>query len=101
MAYPFMEEKFWERAWLKELVKKASLYPEGLNRTVFKVQAYDWKNNEWISDSTIRKWVRTLIAAGAHHVSYYPDGLFENRPDLKIARDIMSSRDFPYDKPKK
>jgi len=100
MAYPFIEEKFWERAWLRELVRKASLYSEGLNKSVFKVQAYDWKDNEWISDSTIRKWVRTLEAAGAHHVSYYPDGFFENRPGLKTARDIISSRDFPYDKPK-
>lgn len=101
MAYPKMEKKFWERTWLKELVKKASEYPDGLNKTVFKLQAYDWNDEEWISDSALRKWARTLIAAGAYHISYYPDDLFGNHPRLDTVRDIMSSRDFPFDKPRK
>ncbi len=99
MAYPRMEGKFWERDWLRELVRKAGERPDGLRKTVFKVQAFDWKEDEWIPDSKLRRWVRALVAAGAHHVSYYPDGLFEGRPGLGTARDIMSSRDFPLDKP--
>ena len=99
MAYPRMEKKFWERTWLRELVKKSSGFPNGLSKTVFKVQAYDWNDENWISDATLRKWIRTLISAGAYHVSYYPDGLFEERPGINTARDIMSARDFPFDKP--
>lgn len=93
MAYPKMEDIFWETSWLKSLVKKASEYPGGLNKTVFKTQAYDWKKDEWINSKTVNKWLRVLAAAGAHDISYYPDSYIDNKPDLKVIRDMISSKD--------
>ncbi len=98
MAYPKMEDIFWESRWLKSLVNKASAHPAGLDRTVFKTQSFNWKNDQWIDSSTVDKWLRTLVAAGAHHIAYYPDDYAENKPDLKIIRDMISTKDFPLDK---
>ncbi|HCE46883.1 MAG TPA: poly-beta-1,6-N-acetyl-D-glucosamine N-deacetylase PgaB [Lentisphaeria bacterium] len=98
MAYPRMEDIFWETRWLKSLVKKASEYPDGLNRTVFKTQAFNWKDDEWIDSGTVNKWLRILAAAGAHNIGYYPDDYIGNRPDCKIISDMISSKSFPFDK---
>ena len=100
MAYPRMEEIFWfnNNSWLSSLVKKASKYPDGLNRTVFKTQAQDWKNDDWIDSKTVDKWLRVLAAAGAHNIAYYPDNYIDNKPEMKIITDMISSKAFSFDK---
>ncbi|OGV41812.1 MAG: poly-beta-1,6-N-acetyl-D-glucosamine N-deacetylase PgaB [Lentisphaerae bacterium GWF2_49_21] len=98
MAYPRMEDIFWETRWLKSLVKKASEHPDGLNRTVFKTQAFDWEKDKWIDSDTVNGWLRILAAAGAHHIAYYPDDYIGNRPDARIISDMISSKYFPFDK---
>jgi len=98
MSYPRMEEVTFPERWLRELVKKASKTPGALEKTVFKVQSYDWEKKEWIKTSTVNDWLRTLAAAGALHLAYYPDDYTVNQPDEKIIREMISSRDFPYPK---
>jgi len=99
MAYPKMEDVsvFSEDSWLRSLVQKASKFPNGLDSTVFKTQAFDWKKDKWISSSTVNQWLRILVAAGAYHIAYYPDDYIGNRPDLKTISDMISSRYFPYE----
>jgi biofilm PGA synthesis lipoprotein PgaB len=98
MAYPKMEDVFWETSWLKSLVEKASEYPDGLNKTVFKTQAFDWKRKQWIDSGAVNKWLRILAAAGAHHIGYYPDDYEKDNPEMKIITDMISSRDFGFDR---
>lgn len=99
MAYPDMEGVFWETSWLKSLVKNAAEYPDGLDKTVFKTQSYDWANKKWTGTSTLIKRLRVLVAAGARHIAYYPDDYTVNEPDAKKIRTMMSIEDFPVREP--
>ncbi len=96
MAYPRMEDVKSPKRWLRGLVKKASRYPKGLEKTVFKVQAYNWKKDKWIPAKMLRKWLRWLVSAGARHIGYYPDDYVENHPDKDIIRWMISTEDFPF-----
>jgi biofilm PGA synthesis lipoprotein PgaB len=96
MAYPYMEEEKKAGPWLKKLVAAAKQQPGGLEKTVFKVQAYDWKRSQWLEADEICRWLRTLAAAGAQNLAYYPDNCLENIPDGKTMRRIMSTEDFPF-----
>jgi biofilm PGA synthesis lipoprotein PgaB len=96
MAYPLMEEINNPIAWLTSLVKETKRYPGAIEKTVFKVQTYDWKKERWINTKTINKWLRTLLAQGALHIGYYPDNFIENEPNERQIRLIMSTEDFPF-----
>ena len=96
MAYPLMEEVSNPVKWLRSLVKTAKNYPQGIEKTVFKVQSFDWEKESWIDTRTVIKWLRALLAEGALHVGYYPDNYLENEPDEAQIRFIMSTEDFPF-----
>jgi biofilm PGA synthesis lipoprotein PgaB len=96
MAYPYMEGVAHPKSWLAELVRKAKEYPQGLEKTVFKVQAYDWKAQSWIDSRTVNSWLRVLAANGARHLAYYPDNYTEKEPDKEIIRLMMATEDFPF-----
>lgn len=95
MAYPKMEDIFFSERWLRSLVRKAKKYPDGLRKTVFKAQAYDWGKDKWISTETVVDWLRVLLAEGAYNVAYYPDDYTVNEPDAKEIRTVISVQDFP------
>ena len=96
MAYPRMENVRNPEGWLRTLVEEVKAYPMGLQKTVFKVQTRDWERKKWISAETIDRWLRILVAGGALHLAYYPDNCFENKPDERIIRKMMSVEDFPF-----
>ncbi len=102
MAYPSMEGilKSDTRAWLENLVKQSLLFPNGLQKTVFKIQTYNWDKEKWIKGSTLDHWLRTLVKTGAQNLAYYPDDLFENQPRLSIIRRMMATEDFPFKRDK-
>ncbi|MFA5339232.1 MAG: poly-beta-1,6-N-acetyl-D-glucosamine N-deacetylase PgaB [Candidatus Omnitrophota bacterium] len=96
MAYPRMEKAGRPDKWLKKLVEDAKKYPDGINKTVFKVQAYDWDSKKWIETKTLDRWLKTLVASGARNVGYYPDDFTENEPDAGAIRLMMSTEDFSF-----
>ena len=96
MAYPRMEKVSQPDKWLKGLVEAAKKYPDGINKTVFKIQAYDWNRKKWIETKTVDRWLRTLVAAGARNVGYYPDDFVDNEPDADVIRLMMSTEDFSF-----
>ncbi|MBI4688463.1 MAG: poly-beta-1,6-N-acetyl-D-glucosamine N-deacetylase PgaB [Nitrospirae bacterium] len=96
MAYPQMEDVDRHSGWLERLVHNALEFPEGLNKTIFKIQTYDWKNKEWIKDGIILKELRTILASGGMHIAYYPDNFYENKPSLKSVRLEMSTQTNPF-----
>jgi poly-beta-1,6-N-acetyl-D-glucosamine N-deacetylase len=95
MAYPKMEKVRHIRRWLRRLVWIAQ-QPEGIAKTVFKVQTRDWKRERWIHTVTVHRWLHWLVAAGAHHVGYYPDSVLEDQPRQQQIRQMMSVEDFPF-----
>ncbi|MFH1282654.1 MAG: poly-beta-1,6-N-acetyl-D-glucosamine N-deacetylase PgaB [bacterium] len=96
MAYPYMEGVRSPKKWLEKLITLAKTYPEGIQKTIFKIQAYDWKQKRWIDSQELHKWLRTLVAAGASHVGYYPDNYIDNKPDMNTIRLMISTEDFPF-----
>lgn len=96
MAYPMTEEVARPAAWLKTLVIKARQHPQGLAKTVFKLQAYDWGRKRWIKSEILHRWMRILVAEGARHIGYYPDDCLTDEPRASVVRLMMSTEDFPF-----
>jgi poly-beta-1,6-N-acetyl-D-glucosamine N-deacetylase len=97
MAYPMMEEAHRPVTWLRGLVNKAHAHQGGLEKTIFKLQAYDWNSQDWIDSRTLIGWMRALAAEGAHHIGYYPDDFARDIPAQKTVRMMMSTKDFPFE----
>ena len=36
--------------------------------------------NQWVDENTLREEISYLLAIGARHVAYYPDGVTEDKP---------------------
>ncbi|HQP10863.1 MAG TPA: poly-beta-1,6-N-acetyl-D-glucosamine N-deacetylase PgaB, partial [Candidatus Omnitrophota bacterium] len=96
MAYPYLEEVKNPKKWLKELVAAVKTHPEGIEKTVFKVQTFDWKKQRWINSKIVDQWLEALVASGARHIAYYPDDYVKDHPQKNIIRSMMSVENFPY-----
>jgi biofilm PGA synthesis lipoprotein PgaB len=106
MAYPQMEKiggrwtKFGGRGkiknWMQELIDRVNIY-HGLNKTIFKVQAFNWASDKWIDAETLKNEISYLLSLGARNVAYYPDGVIENEPRCQDIAPIISGRDFSRD----
>jgi biofilm PGA synthesis lipoprotein PgaB len=99
MAYPQMEKIGGlgkTKKWLRELFTIVNNY-HGNNKVIFKIQAYDWKNDRWIDDDTLKQEITYLLSLGARHVVYYPDGVIEDKPSSKDIGTIISGREFSRD----
>jgi len=92
MAYAAMEGKKDHRKWYRELFEAAG-GREVARRVVFKLQAYDWKGEKWVSDGVIKEDITFLLSQGAQHVAYYPDNVYRNKPDVDTVAVILSAKD--------
>ncbi len=95
MAYPEMEEQAQAGPWLEKLVQHVRHYPGALKKTVFKLQTYDWKRQQWIDSDIILDRMRTILAAGGIHLGYYPDNVFTDNPKEQRIRLEMSLNTIP------
>ena len=100
MAMPLMENV--SRAdsgrWLDQLVGKVAAYPGALDKTVFELQAVDWRKERRISPDDgqlLAEWMRRLQRNGAQSFGYYPDNFLDDRPKLDAVRPVLSSARFP------
>ncbi len=98
LCCPEQEGLLFRERWLKSLVAKVKAHPQGLRKTVFNIQAYDWKDKEWIGSETLVSWLRAAIAEGAFSAGYFPDDFKSAKPGLKELRSIISYEDFPFNK---
>ena len=96
MAYPQMEDIDNTSSWLKGLVNTAKGKSGGIERSVFKVQSYDWKREKWLGDTVVLEEIRDLLSAGARHVAYYPDNPLLDRPGLRKIKLEMSTESYPF-----
>jgi biofilm PGA synthesis lipoprotein PgaB len=96
MAMPSMENAKNSDLWLTTLVEKAKAINNGINKTVFELQARDWKLKRNIDAKVLRQQIQVLTKAGAKHIGYYPDDFIQNSPDIETIRPYISSRNFPY-----
>ena len=81
-AMPFMEEAKNPKQWLTQLVKAAASQPEGLKKTVFELQAVNWKTQQKIPMPIFIEQLELLKTLGVTNIGYYPDNVFQDQPRL-------------------
>ncbi len=96
MAYPRLEKIRKPSPWLKELVRKTKEFPKGIEKTVFKIQSFDWQKEIWLDDMLLLEELRDILSAGGRHLAYYPDDLWADRPGLKVIKLEMSTQSYPF-----
>lgn len=96
MAMPWMEGAEDPDAWLMDLVHAVRQYPNGLERSLFEFQSYDWAGQQWIDESILESHASALIGQGALNLGYYPDDFLNNRPNSESMFQGISIRTFPY-----
>lgn len=96
MAMPYMENVKDANQWLESLVEIAKQRKNGLNKTVFELQARDWRLKQVVNSRQLAQQMQLLISVGAQHIGYYPDDFLNNQPQIEVIRPYISSRNFPY-----
>lgn len=100
MAMPLMENVPQDESarWLDRLVGGVAAYPGALDKTVFELQAVDWRRgrqNSLDDGRQLAEWMRRLQRNGAQSFGYYPDNFLDDRPKLDAVRPVLSSAWFP------
>jgi biofilm PGA synthesis lipoprotein PgaB len=96
MAYPQMEKAAQPRPWLRQLTQKVKAFPAGPPKTVFKLQSFDWQTNTWLPAAFLLEEMRDILSSGGRHIGYYPDNLWEDKPDLETVWLEMSTQSYPF-----
>lgn len=98
MAMPYLEgiAPSGHQKWFLQLFERVASYAEGIDKTVFEVQAFDWNHAEQISAEEFRTTVRYLQTLGARHLAYYPDDFLRDHPPLSILKREFSRRLYPF-----
>jgi biofilm PGA synthesis lipoprotein PgaB len=94
-AMPFMEEAQNPTQWLTQLVESVARYPNGLKKTVFELQAVDWKAKKNVPMPVFIGQLSLLKKHGAQHLGFYPDNVFEDQPRLLDIQQYFSLPALP------
>ncbi|CAB3708816.1 poly-beta-1,6-N-acetyl-D-glucosamine N-deacetylase PgaB [Achromobacter denitrificans] len=103
MAMPRMENvpEAREHAWLDRLVDAVARRPGALDKTVFELQARDWRTGPGRPESTpidtdvLAGWMARLQLRGARSFGYYPDDFSQDQPRLQGIRPAISEAWYP------
>ena len=96
MAMPYLENSDDPDLYLDRLAKAVAQRDGGLERTIFELQAIDWRTGTEIPATVLIRQMRRLQAAGVKHLAYYPDDFIANRPALEQLRQGISLADYPF-----
>lgn len=75
MAYPFMDKEEKPYEYLQK-VAQAVKAANGTDKTVVKIQSFDWDENKWIGADVFARQLKTLQQAGMKNLGYYPMGFY-------------------------
>ncbi len=100
MAMPLMENVPADKAnaWLDKLVRTVAQHPGALDKTVFELQAQDWRKTGSqvdIDGKQLVEWMRQLELSGAVNYGYYPDDFINDKPEMAEIRSTFSSFWYP------
>ncbi len=95
MAMPLMEGARDPDRFLDDLVAAVSAQPQGRARTLFELQARDWRTGAPVPPGTLARWIRRLELSGMHHIGYYPDDARADVPALGSLVPAFSVRSLP------
>ncbi len=92
MAMPYMEQAEDPTKFYQDIVKRVKQYPNGIKKTVFELQATNWRTNKPVPSQEMADTIRSLYQQGAMHVGYYPDDPFKDHPDTKTMHDVFATK---------
>lgn len=99
MAMPLMEgvAQSQANAWLDRLVQQVSKRSGALQRTIFELQACDWRTSPpaAVDSQVLVQWMRRLQWQGVRHFGYYPDDFHNDQPSLQRIRPALSNAWYP------
>ena len=90
MAMPYMEDSPNHRQFYLNLIAQAKKYDPNLDRTIFELQAINWKNNQKISSSELAETMQLLKQHGVKHFGYYPDDFVQQHPHAAALNPVFS-----------
>jgi len=97
MAMPYLEQAVEPDRWLEGLVDAVKKHPEGLRKTIFELQTFDWNYpDRLIPSSSIARQMRMLQRRGAVNFGHYPDDFIRNHPNDRDLHRAMSMQTYPY-----
>ncbi len=99
MAMPYMEGAAGSAdTWLKRLTEKVREYPLGARKTVFELQAVDWRSDHRgpISSKILAEQMELLHTHGIGNYGYYPENPVTGHPDIKVLYPYFSLHANPY-----
>ncbi len=96
MAMPYLENDDDPDRYLERLAEAVAQHDGGLERTIFELQAIDWRTGTEIPATILYRQMRRLQAAGVKHLAYYPDDFVAGRPALDQLRQGISLADYPF-----
>jgi biofilm PGA synthesis lipoprotein PgaB len=97
MAMPYMEQAVEPDNWLEELVDAVKQHPEGLQKTIFELQTFDWNHpGRKIPSATLVRQMQLLQRLGAVNFGYYPDDFIRNHPHDRDLHRAISMQTYPY-----
>ncbi|MHA3103124.1 poly-beta-1,6-N-acetyl-D-glucosamine N-deacetylase PgaB [Acinetobacter sp. ANC 3791] len=92
MAMPYMEQAPDKDKFYQDIVNHVKSYPNGLHKTVFELQAENWRTNEPVPSEELGDTIKSLYKQGALHIAYYPDDPVKQHPDVDIMRKAFDSK---------
>lgn len=92
MAMPYMEQAENKDKFYQDIVNRVKSYPNGLHKTVFELQAQNWRTNEPVPSQELGDTIESLYKQGALHVAYYPDDPIKQLPNVDIMRKAFDSK---------
>lgn len=92
MAMPYMEQAKDVDKFYQDLVNRVKQFPDGLKKTVFELQATDWRTNQKVPSAELAETISKLYAEGVRHVGYYPDDPFQDHPDTETLRKVFDTK---------
>ncbi|MHA3060137.1 poly-beta-1,6-N-acetyl-D-glucosamine N-deacetylase PgaB [Acinetobacter sp. ANC 4636] len=92
MAMPYMEQAPDKDKFYQDIVDRVKSHPNGLHKTVFELQAENWRTNEPVPSEELGDTIQSLYKQGALHIAYYPDDPVKQHPDVDIMRKAFDSK---------
>ncbi len=89
MAMPYMEQAPDKEKFYADIVNRVKKYPNGLKKTVFELQALNWRTSQPVPSEEMAQTIKSLYSQGAMHIAYYPDDPFKNHPDPAVLREVF------------
>lgn len=97
MAMPYMENETpidakQAAAWLGKLVGKVKAGGVPLEKTIFELQASNWRTKQPVPSEELAGWMKLLKQEGVRNIGYYPDDFLNDHPNAKVLHPYFSMK---------